>query len=245
MRVPENVKPSLHELEKTIGYKFKTLRNLYHALLHKSYVNEMPEKELIDNERLEFLGDAVLEFVTTEYLYKKYAGETEGWLTVMRSAIVERRNCAKLAREIGLDKHIFVGKGERGGQPSIRRSILANTFEAVLAAIYVDGGMQAAKKFILNTIKKYTPTVERAIHNNFKAELQNYTQKKLSVIPEYRLLSESGPDHDKIFEVGVSISGKQYGKGNGHTKKSAQQQAAQKALRKLNIKIETDLGGGP
>lgn len=240
MRVPEDVRPSLHELEELIGYKFKKLNNLYHALLHKSYVNEMNDGELFDNERLEFLGDAVLEFVATEYLYKKYSGETEGWLTVMRSAIVERRNCAKLAQEIGLGKYIFVGKGERGGQPKIRRSILANTFEALLAAIYVDGGMKAAKKFMLNTIKQYTPTVEREVHNNYKAELQNYTQKKLNSIPEYRLLSETGPDHNKTFEVGVWISGKPHGKGKGHTKKSAQQQAAQKALTKLNIQKKAE-----
>jgi len=238
VRIPDSVRSSLHQLEKAIGYKFKNLRHLYNALLHKSYVNEMSEDGMLDNERLEFLGDAVLEFIATEYLFDKYHDETEGWLTVMRSAIVERRNCARLARELGLDKFIFVGKGERGSQQSIRRSILANAFEALLAAIYVDGGMEAAKKFMLAAIRKYSPAVEQAVHNNYKAELQNYTQKRLNTIPEYRLLSEVGPDHNKTFEISVYISGRRHGSGKGHTKKAAQQKAARAALRKLKILVK-------
>ncbi len=236
MQIPKDVKVQLHELEQKIGYKFKRLRHLYYALLHKSYVNEVNEKKLPDNERLEFLGDAVLELVATEYLYQKYPEETEGWLTVMRSCIVERRNCAKIAKHLGLEEYIFVGKGERNSHSSIRRSILANTFEALVAAVYLDGGMKVVRKFVLSMIDKYTPNIETQAYDNYKAELQNFSQKKFNKIPQYRLISETGPDHAKTFNISASIGEKDYGKGKGRTKKSAQQQAAKAALKKLGIK---------
>lgn len=236
VRIPENIRLQLHELEQRLGYKFKNLRHLYHALLHKSYVNEVNDKKLPDNERLEFLGDAVLEFVATEYLYQKYPEETEGWLTVMRSFIVERQNCTKIAKQLDLQKHIFVGRGERSEHRPLRRSIMANAFEALVAAVYIDGGIEAVREFVLYLINKYTPNVEAAAYSNYKAELQNFSQKEFNKIPQYRLLAESGPDHEKMFEICVFIGDTPYGQGKGGTKKASQQQAAKMALKKLGIK---------
>jgi ribonuclease-3 len=223
----------LDAFQDVIGYRFAKPALLLEALIHRSHVNEMLDFELPDNERLEFLGDAVLEFVVTEYLYSKYPGETEGRLTVMRSAIVERRRCAQLVVALGMDQYILLGRGERLGGELMRKSILANAYEALIGAIYLDGGIKKARTFALGVVEKHCPGIELESTGNFKAELQIYSQRNFQRIPRYTLLRSSGPDHRKVFDVAVSIDGVAYGSGSGPSKKAAQQEAACAALARL------------
>jgi len=220
--------------QKVIGYRFGNARLLLEALIHRSHVNEVLGLELPDNERLEFLGDAVLEFLVTEYLYAKHPGETEGRLTVMRSAIVDRRRCAELAQALEMDQYILIGRGEQVEGEPMRLSILANAYEALIGAIYLDGGVEEARRFTLGMIEKHCPDIELETTGNYKAELQIYSQRNFQRIPRYSLLRSSGPDHRKTFEVAVSISDVVYGTGSGPSKKTAQQEAARMALARLN-----------
>ena len=226
----------LRELEERIGYRFSDAGLLYQALVHRSWLNERPELDLEDNERLEFLGDSILEFVTTKYLYDKYPGETEGRLTMMRAVVVDRRNCARIAREMRLGDFVLVGRGERVEEGTVKNSILANAFEAIVASIFLDGGMERARDFVLRMIEKYSPDVEKKVSGNFKAELQVYVQREHGIIPRYEVVSAMGPNHQKIFEVKVLIGGKVYGQGKGLSKKAAEQAAAKSALRKMRKK---------
>ena len=239
-RIPEEDKVKLYEVEEIIEYKFSDISRLYQALIHKSYVNEAVDIETDDNERYEFMGDAILEFIATKYLFEKYPNETEGALTLRRSCIVDRNNCARIAGRFKLHDYVFLGKGERIEGKNIKSSILANAFEALVCAIYLDGGMRKCQAFVISAIERFTPDIEQKTSRNFKAELQNYVQKKYQKIPSYKDLSAIGPDHDKIFEVSVSIKGKVCGRGRGPSKKIAQQQAAGKALQK--IRKEEELG---
>ncbi len=238
-RIPEQDKAKLYEVEEIVGYKFSDISRLYQALIHKSYVNEAMDIETDDNERYEFMGDAILEFIATKYLFEKYPDETEGELTLRRSCIVDRSNCARIAGRFKLSDYVFLGKGERFEGKSIKSSILANAFEALVCAIYLDGGMRKCQAFVISAIERFTPDIEQETSRNFKAELQNYVQKEYQKIPSYKDLSAVGPDHEKTFEVSVSIKGKIYGKGRGPSKKIAQQQAAREALQ--NIRKEEEL----
>lgn len=223
----------LEAFQDLIGYRFADPRLLLEALIHSSHVNEVLDSELPDNERLEFLGDAVLEFIVTEYLYAKYPGEKEGRLTVMRSAIVDRRRCAQLATALEMDQYILLGRGEQlNGQP-MRKSILANAYEALIGAIYLDGGIEKACEFTLGIVEKHCPGIELETTGNYKAELQIYSQRNFQRIPHYSLLRSYGPDHQKVFDVAVSIGGVVYGSGSGASKKAAQQRAARVALVRL------------
>ncbi len=223
----------LEAFQDAIGYRFAKPELLLEALIHRSHVNEVLDFELPDNERLEFLGDAVLEFVVTEYLYSKYPGETEGRLTVMRSAIVDRRRCAQLAVALGMDEYVLLGRGERLEGELMRKSILANAYEALVGAIYLDGGINKARAFALGVVEKHCPGIELESTGNYKAELQIYSQRNFQRIPRYTLLRSSGPDHRKVFDVAVSIDGVAYGSGTGPSKKAAQQEAARAALARL------------
>jgi len=227
-------------LQGVIGYRFAKPRLLLEALIHRSHVNEALGIQLPDNERLEFLGDAVLEFIVTEYLYAKYPEETEGRLTVMRSAMVDRRRCTQLAGALGLDQYILLGRGERLEGEPMRKSILANAYEALIGAIYLDGGIEKTREFILGMIEKHCPDVELETTGNYKAELQIYSQRNFQRIPRYSLLRSSGPDHRKIFDVAVSIGDVVYGSGTGPSKKAAQQQAARMALIRLQEEGEPE-----
>jgi ribonuclease-3 len=223
----------LEAFQELIGYRFNEPRLLLEALIHSSHVNEMIDAPLSDNERLEFLGDAVLEFIVTEYLYGKYPDEREGRLTVMRSAIVDRRRCAHLAVALEMDKYILLGKGEQlDGQP-LRKSILANAYEALVGAVYLDGGIERVRGFVIGTVEEHCPGVELESTGNYKAELQIYSQRNFQRIPHYVLLRSYGPDHKKVFDVAVSIAGTVYGSGSGPSKKAAQQNAARVALVRL------------
>ncbi len=223
----------LEAFQRLIGYRFDEPRLLLEALIHSSHVNEMFDAPLSDNERLEFLGDAVLEFIVTEYLYGKYPDEREGRLTVMRSAIVDRRRCAHLAVALGMENYILLGKGEQlDGQP-MRKSILANAYEALIGAIYLDGGIDRTRAFVIGAVEQHCPGVELESTGNYKAELQIYSQRNFQRIPHYVLLRSYGPDHKKVFDVAVSIGGTVYGSGSGPSKKAAQQHAARVALVRL------------
>ncbi len=228
---PSEQLTKLKELQERIGYKYRDISLLRNALVHASYVNESGLKNLQDNERLEFIGDAVLQLVVSEHLFRKHPDEPEGALTVIRSSIVGRRHCAAMAKHLRLDNHVLVGKGERSAAGGVKKSILANAFEALIASLYFDGGMEAARRFVLTTLGECGPHGLKG-DENFKAQLQAICQKSPGVLPLYRVVSAEGPDHQKTFEVEVSINGVPYGTGKGPTKKAAQQEAARKALEK-------------
>lgn len=238
-KIREEDKARLYELEDTIGYKFRDITHLYQALIHRSYINEVVDRGMEDNERYEFMGDAVLEFIATKYLFEKYPDDPEGMLTTKRSCIVDRANCARIARKFHLADFIFLGKGESQEGKGIKRSILSNAFEALVSAVYFDGGMEKCEAFVIAAIEKYTPDIERQSSRNFKAELQNYVQRKYQKVPAYRVVSAVGPDHAKTFEVTALVNGKPYGKGKGPSKKTAQQKAARNALKKIKKEKET------
>jgi ribonuclease-3 len=222
----------LNELEEKIGHRFRKRSLLRTALVHTSYLNESGGKVQEDNERLEFVGDAVLEFIVSEYLYKEYPGDFEGALTVRRSSVVGRKQCAAMARRLRLEDFVLVGKGERSQAGGVKQSILANAFEAIIAGLYLDGGMRAARRFVLNMLRESTPE-EAMANENYKARLQVLCQKEGRGLPSYRVVSSEGPEHAKTFNVEVVVNGVPFGKGKGATKKEAEQGAARNALGKI------------
>ena len=219
----------LNKLEEEVGHKFRNRLLLQTALVHASFLNESAGEVKEDNERLEFVGDAILEFIVSEHFYKKYPGESEGALTVRRSSVVGRKQCAVMARRLRLEDFVLVGKGERSQAGGMKQSILANAFEAIIAALYLDGGMRAARRFVLKMLSESSPE-ETMADENYKARLQVLCQKEGKGLPSYRVVSSEGPEHAKTFEVEVFVNGVALGRGKGATKKEAQQKAAQQAL---------------
>ena len=220
------MKNQLESLQKLIGYSFKKENHLRTALTHSSYANEARTGE--NNERQEFLGDAVLSIVVSEYLFKRYH-IPEGELTRLRASVVCEKSLCGFAREINLGSALLLGKGEEQTGGADRPSILADAFEAVIAAIYLDGGIDAAKGFIL-------PFVERSLQSqadsfyDYKTQLQEIVQQNPGEILSYRMAEESGPDHDKRFVVEVLLNSNVIGRGEGRSKKTAEQDAAKEAL---------------
>lgn len=214
------------ELEKTIGYVFKKPGLLTQALAHSSYANERPDFK--SNERLEFLGDSVLGMITAEYFYKNRKNCPEGELTRLRATAVCEKSLSLFAKEINLGWHLLLGKGELNTHGNERPSILADAFEALIAAIYLDGGMSAAKKFVLPFIESVG--AENEPFSDYKTILQEVIQQNPGETLEYVLMSASGPDHDKSFEFEVRLNSNVIGHGNGSSKKRAEQQAAKEAL---------------
>lgn len=203
------------------------------ALTHRSYVNEHRSTVKEHNERLEFLGDAVLELVVTEYLYKTYS-EPEGILTNWRSALVRTESISAAATALGFEPYLRLSRGEKRGTERARAQIMANCFEAVAGAVYMDKGYDAAKQLITNTIlSTFEKILETGSWMDPKSRFQELSQSNLGHTPSYKVMEEEGPDHDKIFTVGVYIDNKLYGKGTGPSKQSAQQAAAEKGLAKL------------
>ena len=220
-------------LEKRIGYTFKNRELLKTALTHKSY-NEKGKK-IINNERLEFLGDSILGFTAAEYLYEHYKNLPEGELTKIRSLVVCEKALFKIAMSIGLGEYIFIGRGEEQSNGRRRPSILSDATEALFAAIYLDGGIEEAKRVILSYLEEEVEEVIKGgDFRDFKTLLQEITQKDEGKAPEYTLIGEEGPDHNKVFTVRVSLEGKELAKGSGRTKKEAEKQAAKKAVAILN-----------
>lgn len=221
----------LKELQKKIGVVFKDEQKLNTAFVHRSYLNEHKSvKE--HNERLEFLGDAVLELVVTEYLYNNY-DNPEGDLTNWRSALVKTESISETASKLGFEEFLKMSRGERASSGRSRQLILANSFEAVTGAIYLDQGYEVAKRFIAeNILSKLPEIIEQKLYIDPKSLFQEMAQEREGLTPRYELVSEEGPDHDKIFEISVRVGDKVWGTGKGASKQLAQQEAAKKALGK-------------
>ncbi len=222
----------ISELENAIGYHFKNITLLQNALSHSSYANERWHDSLMSNERLEFLGDSILGMTVADYLYRNFPDRPEGELTRMRADMVCERTLAAVANRIGLGQHLLLGHGEEQGGGRKRPSILADAVESVIAACYLDGGMEPAASFIRNFILCDVP-VKRFNNVDYKTALQELVQRKKNQVLTYELVGTSGPDHDKQFEVEVSLNGKPVGRGSGRSKKRAEQDAARSAIQTL------------
>lgn len=217
-----------------LGFDFTNIDLLITALTHRSYLNEHRSTVKEHNERLEFLGDAVLELVVTEYLYANYS-EPEGILTNWRSALVRTESISAAASALGFEPLLRLSRGERRGTERARAQILANGFEAVVGALYLDQGYEAAKQLIERAIlSTFAKILETGSWLDPKSRLQELAQSKLGHTPSYKVIDETGPDHDKTFTVGVYVETTLYGKGTGPSKQAAQQAAAEKALVKLS-----------
>ncbi len=224
----------MEKLQHTIGYHFKNQALLQTALTHSSYVNESRQKDTACNERLEFLGDAVLGVVVTEYLYKHFPQENEGGLSKIRAAVVCEDSLVKIAKEWHLGDFLFLGRGEDKSGGRERKSILSDAVESVIAAVFLDGGMACAKTLVLQFIVKYIDAVRHSGADDFdyKTTLQELAHENGCEI-EYKVLEETGPDHDKRYLVSVCIDGKERGRGSGASKKRAEQAAAAQAVKRL------------
>lgn len=230
MRSPEEYQALAKEI---MGDEFTDISLFITAFTHRSYLNEHRKTVFAHNERLEFLGDAVLELVVTEYLYRNYS-EPEGILTNWRSSLVRTESIGAAAQRLNFADYLRLSRGEKRGSDRAKQQILANCFEAVIGAIYLDKGYQAADDFITNNIlSTFASILESGAWMDPKSRLQEISQSKVGFTPSYKVISEEGPDHEKIFEVGVYINEKLYGKGKGPSKQLAQQHAAEAALKKF------------
>jgi ribonuclease III len=222
---------ALQSLQEAIGYTFRNPQLLVSALTHAS----IADSRVNSNERLEFLGDAILGVAVCDHLYRLFPDYLEGEMTKIKSAVVSRRTCALIARDLGLPTHLYIGKGmsSRGQLPS---SVAAAVYEALIAAVYLDSeSLDRACRFVLDTAATHIARATESEHQrNFKSQLQQYAQQVLSGTPNYELLDEKGPDHSKCFEVGVVIKGRRYSSAWGPSKKEAEQKAAYLALRELD-----------
>lgn len=222
----------ISELEKKIDIKFKDRNLLLTALTHRSYLNENLNWKLDHNERLEFLGDAVLELVVTEYLYKNYSNP-EGEMTNWRAALVNANILAKLSSQFDLNDYILLSRGEAKDTGRARQYILANAVEALIGAIYLDQGYKMCQKFVGKFILKELPIIiERRLYKDPKSLFQELAQDKVGITPTYEVLKEWGPDHARNFEVGVFLDKEMVASGRGLSKQEAQQEAASEALKK-------------
>jgi len=220
------------KIEKNIGVHFKNPALLRQAAVHRSYLNEHPNFDLNHNERLEFLGDAVLEIIVTEHLYLNYPNP-EGELTNWRASLVNSRMLSQIAQKIGIEEALYLSRGETKDIGKARQAILANAFEALIGAIYLDKGEKAAKKFIRRFVLSELPNIlENKLYLDPKSNLQEITQEKIGITPVYKVLSETGPDHAKNFSVGVYLKNEKIGEGAGSSKQEAQEAAARDALKK-------------
>ena len=222
----------IKDLENAIGYQFQNITILQRALTHSSYANEQWRDNLKSNERLEFLGDAILGMVVAEHLFNTFRDRLEGDLTRMRADMVCEKSLAKIAYQLDLGKYLLLGHGEEQNGGRNRSSILSDTVEAVLAACYLDGGMEVAEGFIHKFVLCNVPAVEMK-NVDYKTALQELVQQKKDQLISYQLVGESGPDHDKTFVVEVSLNDAVVGRGEGSSKKRAEQDAACMAIEKL------------
>jgi ribonuclease-3 len=220
------------KLELRIKIKFKNPDLLKQAVVHRSYLNEHPDFDLDHNERLEFLGDAVLEIVVTEYLFRKYPNTPEGDLTNWRASLVNAKMLSSISQEMDLEKYLYLSRGEaKDANSKARQYILANTIEALIGAIYLDQGTPAAKKFIkANIISKLDYILEKKLYLDPKSKFQEKSQELFGITPHYKVLDESGPDHAKIFEVGLYLGEELVATGSGSSKQEAQIQAAENGI---------------
>lgn len=228
----------LVQLEKKIDFKFKDRNILLQALTHRSYLNENPKWGQNHNERLEFLGDAVLELVVTEYLYKTYPNP-EGEMTNWRAALVNAVTLSKITAEFDLNDYVLLSKGESRDTGRARQFILANAMESLIGAIYLDQGYDASEKFIKKFILKELPgIIENQLYRDAKSLFQEKAQEKVGITPTYEVLKEWGPDHARNFQVGVFLDKEMVGSGDGPSKQEAQQVAASDALKKKGWQVD-------
>lgn len=221
----------IDQFEKRIGYTFKDKKLLIQAVTHRSFINEHQRSGLSHNERLEFLGDAVLELVVTDYLYFKYKDKTEGELTAHRAALVNAVTLAEVASDLHINDLLLLSKGESRDTGKARQTILADAFEGVIGALYLEGGYDVADKFISkNLLTRTEEVIKRGLLKDAKSKIQEKSQEIFGVTPAYKILKETGPDHDKKFLVGVFFAGDKIAEGEGRSKQEAEQKAAQRAL---------------
>ena len=228
----------LSSLEKKTGHQFKNINLLKEALTHRSYLNENPSwgRDFLSphNERLEFLGDAVLELIVTEVLFKDYPNSAEGELTSIRSALVNYQMLADVSREIVLSDYILLSRGEAKDTGKARDVILANAFESLIGAIYLDAGYEVVGKFINSFVmKRVAEVMEKELYRDPKSFLQEIIQEKMKITPTYDVISEKGPDHAKIFRIGVYFGDKLIAEGEGLSKQEAEVEAAKNALKEI------------
>ena len=227
------------KFEEKIGVKFKDKNLLQQAFTHRSYLNENPSLGLEQNERLEFLGDAVLELAITEYLYKKYPKKTEGEMTALRAALVNSITLSETASELNIGDFMLLSKGEAKSLGKARQYILANAFEALIGAIYLNGGYEETFDFLeKNLFGKIEEVIEKKLWIDAKSLFQEKAQELESVTPAYKVLAESGPDHEKVFTMGVFLGDELIAEGKGDSKQEAEQDAARKALKAKNWREE-------
>jgi len=227
----------LTELETKLGINFKDRRLLENAFVHRSYLNEKTDFDLPSNERLEFLGDAVLQLVVSEHLFKEFPGEPEGNLTNYRASIVNAKTLSDVSASLGLGQYLLLSRGEEASGGRSRPYLLANTFEALLGVIYLDQGLTVARQFVhQHLIPELQPIIEQDLYKDYKSKLQEMAQEKFSQTPSYKVISEIGPDHAKLFTVGVFLGDREAGRGTGSSKQVAEQEAAKQALDQSTLK---------
>ncbi|PIP68776.1 ribonuclease III [Candidatus Nomurabacteria bacterium CG22_combo_CG10-13_8_21_14_all_32_8] len=223
------------DFEKNTKIYFKDKNLLKQAFIHRSYINENEGIKLSHNERLEFLGDAVLELVVTDFIYKKYPNYTEGELTAIRSALVNAIIISEVALRIGMNDYLLLSKGEAKDNGKARQYILANTYEAYIGAVYLDQGYNVVDKFVKTTLLPHTKEiVSKKLWRDAKSLVQEKAQEFVQVTPLYKVLHESGPDHDKYFTVGIYFGSNLIAEGKGKSKQEAEQKAAEMALKVKN-----------
>jgi ribonuclease III len=222
------------ELQRNIGISFREISFLQQAFVHSSFASENPDYPLHNNERLEFLGDAVLNFTSAEKIFHEFPDLPEGKLTELRVSLIREETLALLASELNLGDYLLLGKGEEATGGRSRQTSLADAFEALIGAIFLDQGLDTAKGFIIRQLRTYSEMAANMISNqNFKAKLQEFTQAAYKQLPTYRLVEESGPGHDKNFTIEVSLGDKLLGTGSGKTKKAAEMEAAREGCATL------------
>jgi len=220
------------ELQKSLGYQFGNEKLITEALTHRSY------SKSFNNERLEYLGDAVLDLIVGEYLYKMFPDAEEGLLSKLRAALVNEESFNKLAKRINLGKYLFLSPAEENNGGREKPSILSSAFEALIGAIYLEAGFDKAKEIALKLIKEEYPSISaKELLKDYKTTLQEITQAYFGEVPEYRLINASGPDHRKEFEIGVFINNKEYARAKGRSKKAAQQEGARITIEKLKKEL--------
>jgi ribonuclease-3 len=221
-----------NELEKSLGYQFKNKKLITEALTHRSYKKE------VNNERLEFLGDAVMDLIVGEYLFHLFPKAEEGTLSKLRAALVNEDSFTRLAKRLNLGKFLYLSPAEENNNGREKPSILSSAFEAVIGAIYLESGFEKAKEVALKLLKEEFPVITpEELLKDYKTTLQEITQAHFGVVPEYRLISASGPDHKKEFEIGVFIHDKEYARAKGKSKKTAQQEGARLTIEMLKEEL--------
>jgi len=222
----------ISELEKSLGYQFKNKKLITEALTHRSY------KKDVNNERLEFLGDAVMDLIVGEYLFHLFPKAEEGILSKLRAALVNEDSFTRLAKRLNLGKYLYLSPAEENNNGREKPSILSSAFEAVIGAIYLESGFEKAKEVALKLLKEEFPIITpEELLKDYKTTLQEITQAHFGVVPEYRLISASGPDHKKEFEIGVFIQDKEYARAKGKSKKTAQQEGARLTIEMLKKEL--------